>query len=44
VWAGRTSSGAEVVVPYLWGRTAGDLAEIDQVMAALSDQLGIPVA
>ncbi len=43
LWRGRTASGSEVVMPYLMGRTVGDLAGIDQVMAAISDQLGVPV-
>jgi hypothetical protein len=43
VWRGRTPEGAEVMYSYLTGKTAGELARIDQAMAGLSTMLGVPV-
>lgn len=40
---GHTSGGALVEQPMLTGRTTGDLAAIDQQMADLSRQLGVPI-
>ena len=43
MWRGRTALGARVECPYLMGKTVADLTEIDQVMASISSQLGVPV-
>jgi hypothetical protein len=43
VWRGHTANGAEVACPCLAGKTVADLAEIDQVMSRISEQLGVPV-
>jgi hypothetical protein len=43
VLSGHTPGGAEVRHPLLLGRTAADLAAIDQHMAEISRQLGVPI-
>ena len=43
IWTGRTALGTTVQHPYLTGKAPADLAEIDQAMASISRQLGVPI-
>jgi hypothetical protein len=43
VWQGTTRNGARVTQPVLLGRSAADLAGIDQHLAEIAETLGLPI-